>query len=387
MGNSKNSEDKKVKPKTDQVEPEIVEIEEAIVVGAPENDEPENGAPESPKDEPVAPTRVSTSKKRGRFTPMLLGGVAAAAVGFGAAQYTGNGSWPFSNNTTAVSDLTATVTAQKVEITAMKATIAEMQTTLSSLPVRSDITTIEDKQATTSTAANVLSGRVDKTESRLTDIENRPIPEVGATVEAVAAYERELAAMRKMFEGELTKIESAQKQASVAGEATTARANTALENASLARIKAAVNSGVPFIDAANTLSDIGISVPESLVGVAKSGVPTLAQLQSEFPEAARAALAASGAAETDSGNVGKFGAFLRAQLGARSLEPREGDDADAVLSRAEAALRSGDIAQSITEVSALPEPALAQMAAWITQAKLRHDTVTALAALSAEMNK
>ncbi|MGB0440740.1 MAG: molybdopterin-binding protein, partial [Paracoccaceae bacterium] len=36
-----------------------------------------------------------------------------------------------------------------------------------------------------------------------------------------------------------------------------------------------------------------------------------------------------------------LGAFLKTQLGARSLEPREGDDPDAVLSRMEAAAREG----------------------------------------------
>jgi hypothetical protein len=116
-------------------------------------------------------------------------------------------------------------------------------------------------------------------------------------------------------------------------------------------------------------------------------VPTLAQLQSDFPDAARAVLSVSAVVDPQDSQVSRFSAFLKAQLGTRSLEPQEGDTPDAVLSRAEDALRKGDIALSLTELSALPETALEQMSDWVTQAQLRENTSTAVAALAAEMNE
>lgn len=356
-------------------------IEDAVVV------EPVDAVDEA-KEEPVKVTdEVVVKQSRGGFFPMLLGGIVAAAIGFAAAQYSGITGWPFGSQTSEVEELTVVVDAQNSSIEALKTEIAELKRQIDELPAQSDLSAIADRQTKTETATNASIEKLDQAEQRLTDLENRPIPEVGATVEAVAAYERELTAMRQMFEAELDRIEAAQKQVSEAGEETTARANSAFERASLARIEAALDSGAPFSDAIATLSGAGVAVPQSLTSVAKSGVPTLAQLQNDFPDEARAALSVSVTVDPEDGQISRFSAFLKAQLGTRSLEPREGDDPDAVLSRAEDALRKGDIALSITELDALPETALEQLANWIAQAQLRLDITTAVAALAAELNE
>jgi hypothetical protein len=80
------------------------------------------------------------------------------------------------------------------------------------------------------------------------------------------------------------------------------------------------------------------------------------------------------------------GAFLRAQLGVRSLEPREGDDADAILSRAEAALAEGRLGDALAEIETLPEGARAAMSGWAAEATARRDALAAAEALSAELN-
>jgi len=73
--------------------------------------------------------------------------------------------------------------------------------------------------------------------------------------------------------------------------------------------------------------------------------------------------------------------FLRSQTGARSLAPRDGDDTDAVLSRAEAALRQGDLATTLTELDALTGDPAAAMAAWRAQAETRMAALAALTVL------
>jgi hypothetical protein len=111
-------------------------------------------------------------------------------------------------------------------------------------------------------------------------------------------------------------------------------------------------------------------------------VPTLTALADAFPDAARAALDAAIRAEAGEGAMDRFTAFMRVQTGARSLEPREGGDPDAVLSRAEAAVRAGDLPAALAELSALPEAGLSEMAGWTQAAETRLQALEAAQSLS-----
>jgi hypothetical protein len=75
------------------------------------------------------------------------------------------------------------------------------------------------------------------------------------------------------------------------------------------------------------------------------------------------------------------GSFLRSQTGARSLTPREGDDPDAVLSRAEAILAEGRPADTLTELAALPPEGQAAMTEWSSRVQLHLAGLDALQAL------
>jgi hypothetical protein len=67
----------------------------------------------------------------------------------------------------------------------------------------------------------------------------------------------------------------------------------------------------------------------------------------------------------------------KAQLGLRTLTPREGDDPDAVLSLAQAALDGGDVAAALSELDALPASGQAEMADWRATAQARVDAIAA----------
>ena len=82
-----------------------------------------------------------------------------------------------------------------------------------------------------------------------------------------------------------------------------------------------------------------------------------------------------------------FQAFLRTQVGARSLEAREGDDPDAVLSRAEAALARGDIAAALDEIATLPAVGQDAMADWVALAETRRTALAAAADLAAQLQQ
>lgn len=133
----------------------------------------------------------------------------------------------------------------------------------------------------------------------------------------------------------------------------------------------AVESGLPFAETIAQLPD----APEALEARAADGVPTTAELADEFPALARAALREARAAAP--GDVG-LGSLAGRFLNARSLEPREGDDPDAVLSRAEAAMRAGDVDTALAELDALPDEARAPLADWIARAEARAAAQAAL---------
>jgi hypothetical protein len=104
----------------------------------------------------------------------------------------------------------------------------------------------------------------------------------------------------------------------------------------------------------------------------------MADLRTRFPDAARAALQGAQAVPEDASATDRFASFLRKHTNARSLAPRDGDDPDAILSRAEAALEAGDISAALDELGNLPEGAAGPMAAWISDAEARSQALAAM---------
>jgi hypothetical protein len=149
----------------------------------------------------------------------------------------------------------------------------------------------------------------------------------------------------------------------------------------LAKLDAALDGGEPFEEALSDLQANGVEVPEALSAAAAAGVPSLATLREAFPEAARAALAEARAQGLLNEGGGLTG-FLSNQLSLRSTAPREGTDADAVLSRAESLLAQGRLDVALTEIATLPQPVQDAMGEWIVQARARAEAETAFAALN-----
>ena len=78
--------------------------------------------------------------------------------------------------------------------------------------------------------------------------------------------------------------------------------------------------------------------------------------------------------------------FLTRQLGVRSVAPREGDDADAILSRVGAAIDAGRISDALAEADTLPDGAKAPLADWMEQANLRLSAAREAEALASSLN-
>ncbi|WP_131814581.1 hypothetical protein [Cognatishimia maritima] len=349
-------------------------------VSAPEevDSADESAEPDATPAAPPPAPKNAPEKKTG-FVPVALGGVVAAALGFGVAQYVG----PMgAGDNEALINLQSSLTAQSEQIATLQSQLQESQSTLEDVFAANDTLSVQLEGLTGSVAA--VNGRIDdasgalaKLDGRIAVLEKNPITQSLPSA-AIEAYEREVEELKAAVAEQRAEAASMEENAKLT-------AQQALARAALSRVFSALESGAPYRAALTDFSAAtGTTGPAALEGYADTGVPSLAALQSTFPDAARKALAAArGGSEPDSNKVMSF---LKTQLGARSVTPQEGDDADAVLSRAEAALRAGRIGDSLAELDALSEAAKDAMSDWIAEAEARQAALVAGESLSQELN-
>ncbi len=178
----------------------------------------------------------------------------------------------------------------------------------------------------------------------------------------------------KQLEAKLTAIASAQERlnksqnlAVKAQQDAKAKLRMADATEALGQISNALKAGAPFQKAMDRFVAVsGINPPAAVSDIASTGTPALSTLKKQFPELARRALRKDEAVNADTSTVAKFTAFLKSQIGTRSLDAQQGDSLDAVLSRIEAALQTGDLQTAVAETTSLSAPAKQTMGQWIT---------------------
>lgn len=230
-----------------------------------------------------------------------------------------------------------------------------------------------------------LKSRVDAQESQLADLAARPTadPEAAAQLEQLrqqaAQTQQSIAAAAAEAE---QRIASAQSEAAAVQEQTAQIGRRAQVTAAVAGLQAALETGGSLEGGIADLTAGGIDLPAGL----SADVPSLVQLQADFDAASRAGLnAALKSQSQDEGAMGAIGNFLRVQTGARSVEPREGGDPDAVLSRAGDAVRRGNIQAALDEIATLPAAGQDAMSGWTAEAGRWATARAALGELSASV--
>lgn len=331
--------------------------------------------------QPPAPD-VASPQKSGGFVPMLLGGVLAAGLGYGA-HYLQTGQVSDANSeldaivaeladlralvaqgpdlSALESQITALEPAQSPDLAPLNAAIDDLRNQIAALP---DLSAVETQIAELRAAPDVDLGPLETAVSAL-ETAYGPVPD------QMAALQADMADLRALATEDVALAEAA--------------VDLALAQSGLDRIAAALVTGAPFADATAQLTEAGITIAEPIAQAAADGVQTLEALQESYGDAARAAIAASLQTAPADSATEKLGNFFRAQVGARSLAPREGDDPDAVTSRAGAAVETGDLGAALQELAALPEDGRVAMDAWLTNAQTRLDVAEALDALQADM--
>lgn len=319
--------------------------------------------PATPTKTPPPVTPVAEPEKRGSvFWPMLFGGIIAGGIGFAVAEYDLLEQAGLRPADTSQSNLSDTIAAQEARIKALEET--------DPAPAPTDDAALQEVQALVAELA-----------TRVDDLGSRPATEAPAPVDT-SAFEKELAALQSSVETQRDEIQRLLDNALSVEEATAQAAQAATLQSALGRIVSAVTTGQPFEAEIADLKANGIQeVPPALADTAATGVVTAANLQDRFPDAARASLAAARAASPDV-DGGGIGGFFKQQLGARSVAPRDGDDPDAILSRAEAAMRDGRLADALAEVKALPPEAQEPLSEWLSDAQARHDAQDAVQTLT-----
>ena len=338
----------------------------------------------------VAP--VDHQPRRGGFVAPLLGGALAAAAGFALSHYN-------------VFELRADSSQVELRIAALETGLSDVraeagegaaaagQKADEALSLAQQLSETTGQGGETEFAA--LEARIAETEAALQALA-QAAPDGSVPAAAFASLQAEVEALKtqattgqaasdpeaiRTLIGEELDARAGEITAKAEEEAAALR-EAARREAALNALVEGVNNGQPY---AAALAALELEAPSAaLSDHAETGITSLAGLTASFPEAARLALEAS--LRSDGGDTlsDRAWAMLRIGTGARSLSPQPGTDPDAVLSRAEAAVKAGDLATALSELEALPDPGKAAMADWMSDARSRLDAVAALAALSAQ---
>ncbi len=340
-----------------------------VVLPEPERSEPAgDAAPAIPDDMPS-----HSGGGTGRFLGLLLGGVAAAALGFGLATYGAREGWPLLQPAAPQSEAfaaeLATLKAEAAKAAALSERVAGLEAALDSrvspppdlAPLEARIAALEAAPPSGGDAAGLA-----------------------ALQAQVAGLSAKLAAERDSAAQIAAEIDAQVKERIGAAEA---EANTlrqdATRQAALLGLQTAFRSGIALPEAIAAASAAGIDLPPPLAALADTPV-SLGGLRAAFPEAARAALAAARHADMGDTFTERALTFLQSQTNARALTPQDGADPDAVLSRMEGALAEGDVAAARALAADLPEQGRAALAGWLSEADAWLAADAALAALLAE---
>jgi len=327
-------------------------------------------------------TSPAESGGSGSGGSMILGGIVAALIGAGAAYFI------LPQLGVLERPSAETLSTLETRLDDQSAEIDDLSDRLESAESQSDteapdLSGIESSLDDLGTRLDDLTERMETIDTRVSDLEARPTPTTeggsGATSEELTDLRETLNTQREQIE---TLMDNAARQEEMAQQS----ARDTLRRAALTRLQTALDTGAPFDTALSDLRDTGQDIPAPLSQVAETGVPTLSDLRQSFPDAARDALTAARRSGSEGSENGGFASFLSSQLGVRSLEPREGSDPDAVLSRAEAALREGRLADTLAELEALPEEARTELSDWMDRATMRLDAVNAADSIGAQLN-
>ncbi|MDG2405783.1 MAG: hypothetical protein P8M25_12725, partial [Paracoccaceae bacterium] len=384
------------KPKVNkQIDTESRNKDAKVATGA------ESGRQIGPKT--TVPDQTATPESGGHSLLSILGfviaGLLLAMVSFGAAQYY-SGTWPFahrSGDNTWRAELEAQLAKQSKQLSALRTELTSQDTNAALGGLQSQIDTL--RPIVTDVAAlmvdiELLKSTQNSMMEQLGLVETKLANQPASDGVSTSVVERQTIVVKQMqtqILAQKTALSELRTEVLEAQQLVQSAAQKTMIQSSISQLIGALESGAPFTFAIAEFAIDGGVLSPALLAAAPYGVPTTAALGRDFADQARAALTVARKTghetpESTSG-AGRLSNFLRNQLGMRSVTPRQGNDPDAVLSRAEAAIEAGQVTKALRILTALPTAAHASMADWIKRAELRRAAQSAVASLSTQLLK
>ena len=373
-----DKDEKAVEPNDDQTD----NIEDAVVV-----EDLQEAVSDAPAEDAVADAveTIETERKSSGVLPLVASGFICAGLGFGAAilSQPSNPIWPVHPDMAQFRDETnGQITGIDTRLNALEGRVSDVDQRAVGDVFQSDLdelTTGYDQRF------SEIASQLENFDKRLAALEKSTI-ESAIPDELVAQYQDEVKRLKETLEAQRESLQQFMSETAETANEVTQRAKDTVARGILAQIRAAIDAGGPFDTVIQEFDEqVGQALPNQLRFLAQEGVQTYQELRDSFAEAARSALnAARDEVNENEGFMG-IGNYLRKQFQARSVTPKTGDDADAVLSRAEQALRENDLNGALNELDALPDAARDQMQPWIDQARERQDALEQLDILSQEI--
>jgi len=357
-------------------------IEDAVVV-----EDAQEVVSDEPSEDAVADAveATDTERKSSGVVPLLVAGFICAGLGFGAAilSQPSNPIWPVHPDVAQFRDeTTGQITGIDTRLNALEGRLTDVDQRAVGDVFQSDLDELTNGY---DQRFLEIASQLENFDKRLTALEKSTI-ESAIPDELVAQYQDEVKRLKETLEAQRESLQQFMSETAETANEVTQRAKDTVARGILAQIRAAIDAGGPFDTAIQEFDEqVGQALPNQLRSFAKEGVQTYQELRDSFAEAARSALNAARDELNESEGFTGIGNYLRKQFQARSVTPKTGDDADAVLSRAEQALRENDLNGALNELDALPDAARDQMQPWIDQARERQDALEQLDILSQEI--
>ena len=369
-------DEKAVEPIDDQTN----NVEDAVVV-----EDVQEVVSDAPSEDAVAVGVSDTERKSSGVLQLVVAGFVCAGFGFGAAilSQPSNPIWPIHPDMAQFRDeTTGQIIGIDTRLNALEGRVTDVDERAVGDVFQSDLDELTNGY---DQRFLEIASQLENFDKRLAALEESTI-ESAIPDELVAQYQGEVKRLKETLEAQRESLQKFMAETAEATNEVTQRAKDTVARGILAQIRAAIDAGGPFDTAIKEFDEqVGQALPNQLRSLAQEGVQTYQELRDSFAEAARSALNAARDELNESEGFTGIGNYLRQQFQARSVTPKMGDDADAVLSRVEQELRENDLTGALNELDALPDAARDQMQPWIDQARERQDALEQLDILSQEI--
>lgn len=383
-----NSSVDEAEPKTNHQAddgPEVVDVSKDDIIDLERQTQDQKQTIYSPK----------KAANRTNLVVLMTGGILAVAIGFGAAiglyKY-GVLFSPASPNEAQI-DIKTNISKQNEQFSELEKKVSSVQSKLELLILRTGTDNTSGKIEFLGKEINQFTAELEtinlqlsKLSKRTDDLEKRPVLQA-VPEDIIEKHSKELEALKETLTQQREQMQAVMQEAEAKETIAKQAAREARIFSTVSRLSTAIKNGDNF---AAVLIDfeaaINFKAPDILHKYAETGFVSKEQLIKDFPIAARLALN-SARSEAKDAQGKTFADYLKTQLKARSVMPREGMSADAILSRAEAAVKDDRMTDALSELDALDLIARDQMGDWISKARERHAAVAYIDTIMAQIEK